>query len=127
MTMAEWIPINEAAQILGIHSRTLRRHVNDGKRESQIKDGKKLVLLEEDEIANGNAIDNDNGSASDNDHTDLIIEKDKRIEDLQAQVKTLENTLSDLQTRFDFVPQFRPKKALFNFFSICFHLPSLLV
>ena len=111
--MAIWMPINEAAQILEIHPRTLRRHVDNGKRTSRMEDGKRMVLLEEDEVAtatataNANDSANDsangNGTANDNDHMDVIAEKDKRIEDLQSQVQTLEGALSDLQSRFDFL------------------------
>ena len=97
--MAKWTPINEAASILGIHPRTLRRHVDSGKRASKMENGRRLVLVQDVEIAtpksdiaSGNAHGmpqdchtNDSGS----DMTDLLEERDKRTEEIRRHIEEL--------------------------------------
>ena len=41
--MSEWISVKEAAGILGVHDRTIRRYISDGRLQS-MKDGRRILV-----------------------------------------------------------------------------------
>ena len=88
--MNEWVTIKEAVGILGMSERTLRRHIAEGKIESHLEGGRRLVY------ANGyaNAMTTDMPVGI----QQLLDEKDARIEQLEAQIEKLTSLLAMAQS-----------------------------
>lgn len=97
--MAQWLHVNEAAEVLGIHARTLRRHVESGKRASKKEEGKLMIQVEAHELVNGKRNGNPNGDVID--IKALLDEKDKRIAALESQRQAAEKSFSELLSRFE--------------------------
>jgi len=91
--MEQWIPISEAAEMLGLTERAVRYRISKGAMQSKMEDGKRFVLLDDEETVSGNGSDEFQG----NFQILLLEEKDSRILDLQTQVTEKDKQIDHLQ------------------------------
>ncbi len=91
----KWISLTEACQSLGVSESTLRRRINEGKVESKLEDGRRLVLIKVD--SQYSQIDGQTpGSTS-----DLIERLKEEVEHLRQELNRRNEQIERLQTQID--------------------------
>ena len=83
--MQQWLTVSEACQALSVSERTLRRHLNDGKYQSKLEEGRRLILIDMPDV-----------DVSDDMHG-LLAEKDARISELQTEIEYLRQKLDETE------------------------------
>lgn len=106
----EWVTVKEACGILGMSERTLRRHIQQGKVKSRVKDKRRYVLIEVNDIADHgrdhvNGIDDhdqdhDNVKQSES-QSELVQQLRSENEYLRTQVESLQKEMSESRERSD--------------------------
>jgi len=91
-SMEQWIPISEAAEMLGLTERAVRYRVSKGVMQSKMEDGKRFVLMDDEEMVSGNGSGEFQGNFQ-----MLLEEKDARISDFQTQVTEKDKQIDHLQ------------------------------
>ncbi|MBD3183081.1 helix-turn-helix domain-containing protein [Candidatus Poribacteria bacterium] len=86
--MTKWVTVSQASDILGMSERTVRRYISDGKIQSKMQSGRRMVGVDvaDDKVAEIVMSENDK---------DMIIsmlrneldEKNKQIEKLQEEIR----------------------------------------
>ena len=79
----KWLTIADACQVLSVSERTLRRHMGQGKYETRLEKGRRMVRL----------IDDDNGQTDDNQRSDALVEQ------LQSEIQHLRDVVSNRDTQ----------------------------
>ena len=79
----KWLTIADACQMLSVSERTLRRHMGQGKYETRLEKGRRMVRL----------IDDDNGQTDDNQRSDALVEQ------LQSEIQHLRDVVSNRDTQ----------------------------
>ena len=100
-----WHTIAEACELLGVSVRTIRRRIEQGKVDSRLKDGRRMVLVtaaEEDSAthsANG-TIDTVSGTPSDT-PIDGTVAQSGLVDQLRSEVEFLRKQLDEANERHD--------------------------
>ena len=91
----KWITVKDAANMIGVHDRTIRRYISEGKLKAKKENNR--VLIDIDTINDlDHTQDHRQAIGSDQDIAyDQIIKQEKEIEFLRDRVKELEKQLSD--------------------------------
>lgn len=98
--MSRWVTVAEGASILGVTERTLRRHIQLGKRASRMVDGTRLVEIDDpDPVMIDPDERHDPVSGSDHDPDmipirELLEEKQQRITALEREIEFLQGELT---------------------------------
>lgn len=103
--MQHWLTVAEAGHVLDMAERTLRRHIQEGKIESKLDNGRRMVLVEVAEAdmpgdmpALVRQLQQENESLR-----QQLEEKDKQIEKLQEQLERANEALAEASHRHDTV------------------------
>lgn len=100
-----WHTIAEACEILGVSVRTIRRRIEQGKVDSRLEDGRRMVLVtaEDKDSATPSATDTDDtvtGTPGDI-PSDGTVEQSELIDQLKSEVEYLRKQLDDTNERHD--------------------------
>jgi len=100
--MEHWVTIEKASQLLGVTERTIRRHIQEGRRPCQSENGKRMVRVHESEIDRTSSVDDMDVTGHDTDasgqrpvvsvqthYETLLEEKEKRISTLEQEIADL--------------------------------------
>lgn len=100
-----WHTIAEACEILGISVRTMRRRIQQGKVESRLEDGRRMVLVtaedkdsatDSDDTVTGTPSGTPNGTPSDG-----LVAQSELIDQLKSEVEYLRKQLGETNERHD--------------------------
>lgn len=93
--MSKWVTINEAIDILGMSERSVRRHVKDGKLQSKIEGGRRLIWIESQNVIH------DINVMTNKDKDDLISWLKNQLEEKNKQIQRLQEELKQNRERSD--------------------------
>ena len=103
---SKWLTVPEACQALGVSERTLRRHIDQGKYETQLEKGRRLVCLsvEGDRVTADTQADRTMTAQlrSEIEHLrDMVSERDRQIQQLMAELTEANQQRNEADRRSD--------------------------
>jgi predicted transcriptional regulator len=96
----QWVTVSEASRLLDVTERTIQRYIKENKYPSQLKNGRRYILLDlSEDLINGLKDSGNVVTEKEDITTDLM--KDKLIDKMESEIEYLREELSKTREELD--------------------------